>query len=71
MGKLADAALDVGVEVGIMPRSLVEKEIAHARLSDLRVVGSMYERKSRWLSCPMPSLRLQEATAPSRNFLKF
>jgi uncharacterized protein (TIGR00730 family) len=30
-----------------MPRSLVEKEVAHARLSDLRVVGSMHQRKAR------------------------
>jgi uncharacterized protein (TIGR00730 family) len=47
MGKLADAALEAGGEViGVMPRLLVEKEIAHSRLSDLRVVGSMHERKA-------------------------
>ena len=47
MGRLADAALEAGGEViGIMPRALVEKEISHARLSDLRVVGSMHERKA-------------------------
>lgn len=47
MGRLADAALDAGGEViGVMPRSLVEKEISHSRLSDLRVVGSMHERKA-------------------------
>jgi hypothetical protein len=47
MGALADAALDAGGEiVGIMPQSLVEKEVAHRRLSDLRVVGSMHERKA-------------------------
>jgi uncharacterized protein (TIGR00730 family) len=47
MGILADAALDLGGEViGVMPRSLVEREIAHARLSDLRVVDSMHERKA-------------------------
>jgi uncharacterized protein (TIGR00730 family) len=47
MGRLADAALAVGGEViGIMPRSLVEREVAHARLTDLRVVDSMHERKA-------------------------
>lgn len=47
MGALADAALDAGGEViGVIPRSLVEKEVAHSRLSDLRVVGSMHERKA-------------------------
>src|SRR5579872_2693044 len=47
MGALADAALAAGGEViGIMPRSLVEKEISHRGLSDLRVVSSMHERKA-------------------------
>ena len=47
MGKLADAALKAGGEViGVMPRSLVEKEVSHSGLSDLRVVGSMHERKA-------------------------
>ena len=32
--------------IGVMPRSLQEKEIAHQGLSDLRVVGSMHERKA-------------------------
>jgi uncharacterized protein (TIGR00730 family) len=48
MGKLADAALEAGGEViGVIPQSLVEKEVAHSRLSDLQVVGSMHERKAR------------------------
>ena len=47
MGRLADAPLEAGGEViGVMPRTLVEKEIAHSRLSDLHVVGSMHERKA-------------------------
>lgn len=47
MGRLADAAIEAGGEViGVMPRFLVEKEVSHPRLSDLRVVGSMHERKS-------------------------
>jgi uncharacterized protein (TIGR00730 family) len=47
MGTLADAALLAGGEViGVMPRSLVEKEVAHRGLSGLRVVASMHERKA-------------------------
>ena len=47
MGALAGAALEAGAEVvGVVPRALVEREIAHAGLSDLRVVGSMHERKA-------------------------
>jgi len=47
MGALADAALAAGGEVvGVMPRALVEKEIAHQGLTELHVVGSMHERKA-------------------------
>jgi uncharacterized protein (TIGR00730 family) len=46
MGLLADAALAAGGEVvGVIPKALLEKEIGHEGLSDLRVVGSMHERK--------------------------
>jgi uncharacterized protein (TIGR00730 family) len=47
MGRLADAVMAAGGEpIGILPRALVEKEIGHPGLSDLRVVGSMHERKA-------------------------
>jgi uncharacterized protein (TIGR00730 family) len=47
MGALADAALAGGGRVvGVMPRSLVEKEIAHGDLTELHVVSSMHERKA-------------------------
>jgi hypothetical protein len=47
MGAVADAALAAGGEVvGIMPTALVEREIAHAGLSELHEVGSMHERKA-------------------------
>jgi uncharacterized protein (TIGR00730 family) len=47
MGRLADAVLEAGGEViGVIPRSLVEKEVCHRGLSDLRIVGSMHERKA-------------------------
>lgn len=47
MGAVADAALDAGGEViGVIPQALVEKEVAHGGLTDLRVVASMHERKA-------------------------
>ena len=47
MGALADAALEAGGDIiGVIPQSLVDKELSHPRLSDLRVVGSMHERKA-------------------------
>lgn len=47
MGVLADTALQCGVEViGVLPTGLVEHEIAHTGLTELRVVGSMHERKA-------------------------
>ena len=47
MGVLADTVLEGGGEVvGVIPRSLVAREIGHARLSDLRVVETMHERKA-------------------------
>lgn len=47
MGAIADAALLAGGEViGVIPEALVRKEIAHQGLGDLRVVGSMHERKA-------------------------
>jgi uncharacterized protein (TIGR00730 family) len=47
MGVLADAALGEGVEVvGVIPRPLATRELAHSRLSELRVVDSMHERKA-------------------------
>ena len=47
MGRLADAVLGEGGEaIGVMPEALVAKEIGHPGLADLRVVGSMHERKA-------------------------
>jgi len=47
MGVLADAALAAGGEViGVMPRALIDREIGHDGLSELRIVGSMHERKA-------------------------
>jgi uncharacterized protein (TIGR00730 family) len=47
MRTLADAALGVGGEViGVIPKALQDREISHGGLTDLRVVGSMHERKA-------------------------
>jgi uncharacterized protein (TIGR00730 family) len=47
MGLLADTAMEAGGEVvGIIPQGLVDREIGHPGLKDLRVVGSMHERKA-------------------------
>ena len=47
MGVLADAALAAGGEViGVIPQVLVDKELAHQGLTELRIVTSMHERKA-------------------------
>jgi uncharacterized protein (TIGR00730 family) len=47
MGTVADAALAAGGEVvGVIPRALVEREIAHTGITRLHTVGSMHERKA-------------------------
>ena len=47
MGKIADAVLAAGGEaIGVIPRDLADKEIAHAALTKLHIVGSMHERKA-------------------------
>ena len=48
MGAVADAALAAGGEViGVLPRHLASKEIAHPSLSRLELVATMHERKAR------------------------
>src|SRR3954462_8829052 len=47
MGVLADTILAAGGEaIGVMPQPLVDREIAHTGLTELKVVGSMHERKA-------------------------
>jgi uncharacterized protein (TIGR00730 family) len=47
MGVLADAVLGAGGEViGVIPQALVDRELAHTSLTELRIVGSMHERKA-------------------------
>ena len=47
MGAVADAVLAEGGHViGVIPQALVDREVAHTGLPDLRVVSSMHERKA-------------------------
>jgi uncharacterized protein (TIGR00730 family) len=47
MGVLADTVLEHGGEaIGVMPQALIDREIGHPGLTDLRVVHSMHERKA-------------------------
>jgi uncharacterized protein (TIGR00730 family) len=47
MGVLADTALAAGGEViGVIPGPLASRELAHPGLTEMRVVGSMHERKA-------------------------
>lgn len=48
MGALAEGVLSArGEIVGVMPRHLVEREVAHHGLTRLETVASMHERKAR------------------------
>jgi len=47
MGIVADAVLGAGGEViGVIPQALVERELAHPGVADMRIVASMHERKA-------------------------
>jgi uncharacterized protein (TIGR00730 family) len=46
MGVVADAALQGGHVIGVIPERLVIKEVVHEKLPDLRVVKTMHERKA-------------------------
>jgi uncharacterized protein (TIGR00730 family) len=47
MGALADSTLAAGgTVIGVIPRRLVEQEIAHAGLTKLHIVETMHERKA-------------------------
>ncbi len=46
MGDVADATLAAGgAVIGVIPRALDEREVAHSGLTELHVVASMHERK--------------------------
>ncbi|MFC0523780.1 TIGR00730 family Rossman fold protein [Pontibacillus salicampi] len=48
MGVLADTVLENGGDaIGVIPKKLVEKEVAHQKLTDLLVVDTMHDRKAK------------------------
>ena len=47
MGEVADAVLaGGGTAIGVIPRSMTERELAHSGLTELHVVANMHERKA-------------------------
>ena len=47
MGVVADAALaEGGTVIGVIPRGLVDRELAHTGLTELHVVETLHERKA-------------------------
>jgi uncharacterized protein (TIGR00730 family) len=47
MGEIADNVLaDGGEVIGVIPQALADKEVSHAGLTELKIVGSMHERKA-------------------------
>ena len=47
MGIVADSALDAGGEViGVIPQDMVDRELAHRGATELRIVGTLHERKA-------------------------
>ena len=47
MGVVADAALEAGAAVvGVIPRSLMDRELGHPALTELHVVETMHQRKT-------------------------
>ena len=50
MGVIADSVLAAGGEViGVIPKALMDEDVAHPGLSQLEVVDSMHERKARMI----------------------
>lgn len=48
MGMVADRVLELGGQaVGVIPKALAHKEVAHPSLTELHVTASMHERKMR------------------------
>jgi len=47
MGVVADSVLEAGGDaIGVIPRQLVDRELAHTGLTELHVVTTMHERKA-------------------------
>ncbi len=71
MGALADAALAAGGEViGVIPRPLATRELAHRHLSEMRLVESMHERKATMAALVDGFITLLAGSARSRRHWK-
>jgi predicted Rossmann-fold nucleotide-binding protein len=71
MGVMADSALKAGGEViGVMPRSMVEREWAHEGVTELLMCDSMHERRRSWPSVPTPSSPCPAVSAPWKRSLR-
>jgi uncharacterized protein (TIGR00730 family) len=47
MGAVADGALEAGGEaIGVIPRALMDRELGHRGMTELRVVETMHDRKA-------------------------
>ena len=47
MGVVAESALDAGGEViGVIPQDMVDRELAHSGATEMRIVGTLHERKA-------------------------
>ena len=47
MGEIANAVIEAdGESIGVIPNFMVEKELAHRQLTELKIVNSMHERKA-------------------------
>src|SRR5579862_3848034 len=47
MGVVADAVIEAGGSViGVIPQALVDRELAHRGVADMRIVATMHERKA-------------------------
>jgi uncharacterized protein (TIGR00730 family) len=68
MGYVAQAAVTAGGDViGVIPNSLVKREVAYTGAIDLRVVDTMHERKALMPTCPTGSSRCPAGWARSRS----
>jgi len=72
MGILADAALAAGGKViGVIPESLMAKEVGHLGLTELRIVKSMHERKALMSDLSTPLSLCLVGLGHLKNFAKW
>lgn len=71
MGAVADAVLTNGGQViGVIPRMLEEREIAHANLTELIIVHSMHERKAKMAELADGFIALPGGTGTLEEFIE-